>query len=134
MVEDCGDKSFFKIKHAADGWFLADQEDCSLGEENILDLVECDSDEAALFSNGQLHKTSPKAYNLYSARCWLNEGLISVLATPSLNVNTCPEDHSIGACERIESNLDHFTKDVLFYEWSFNQVKSACDASLFDVA
>jgi hypothetical protein len=124
-----GSDSFFKIKHS-EGGCIADPEDCSICDKDI-GLVNCDSHDAAWFSYGNLHKTSPKAYYLYSARCWLNEGKVSVLATPSLEAKTCPEDHSVGACERLEWNLDRFSSDVLYYEWSFNDVKETCDSSLF---
>lgn len=125
-----GKDGFFQVRHVIDGLCIADPADCSACNKEIT-LVDCDSDLAALFSYGNLHKTSPLAYNMYSARCWLNEGLISVLATPSLESKTCPEDQAAGACQRIEWNLDHFSKDVLFYEWSFNEVKTECDATLF---
>ena len=131
IVKSCNnDESFFQIRHVVHNTCIAEPENCSVCNKGI-SLVDCNTEEAALFSYGNLHKTSPKAYNLYSARCWLKEGLISVLATPSLDAKTCPEDHSIGACERIEWNLDKFSKDVLYYEWSFNQIKSECDADLF---
>jgi len=128
-------KSFFKIRHVASGtsndeddtWLcIEDPTDCGVCNTGI-ELVPCSSEQAAWFSYGNLHKTSPKAYFLYSARCWLREGLISVLSTPSMVSKTCPEDHSAGACERLEWNLDHFSKDVQHYEWSFNKVNEQCD-------
>jgi hypothetical protein len=127
----CGDKEgFFQIRHVLNSQCIADPEDCSACGKDI-NLVDCDSDQAAWFSYGSLRKTSPKAYNLYSARCWLNEGLVSVLATPSLESKTCPEDQSISACQEIEWNVDHFSKDILYYEWSFNEVKTECGTELF---
>jgi hypothetical protein len=127
----CGDKEgFFQIRHVLHSQCIADPEDCSACAKDI-NLVDCDNDQAAWFSYGSLRKTSPKAYNLYSARCWLNEGLVSVLATPSLESKTCPEDQSLGACQRIEWNVDHFSKDILYYEWSFNEVKTECGSELF---
>ena len=129
--DDCGNnEGFFKIRHVLQDKCIADPEDCSTCNKDI-DLVDCNTDEAALFSYGDLHKKSPKAYNLYSARCWLNEGLISVLATPSLDAKTCPENHASGACHRLEWNLDRFSSDVLYYEWSFNRVRAECDVTLF---
>jgi hypothetical protein len=126
---DCaGDTSFFKIRHG--DFCIEDPEDCRLCDEEI-GVVDCTDDRAAWFSYGNLHKTSPKAYFLYNARCWLDEGLISVIATPSLEAKTCPEDHSVGACQRLEWNLDRFSRDVLYYEWSFNPVKQECETSLF---
>jgi hypothetical protein len=61
----------------------------------------------------------------------VDEGLISVLATPSLDSKTCPDNHAEGACERLEWNLHRFKSDVLAYEWSYNEVKENCDSSLF---
>lgn len=127
----CGDKGgFFQIRNVLQSQCIADPEDCSACGKDI-NLVDCDTDQAAWFSYGTLQKTSPKAYNLYSARCWLNEGLVSVLATPSLDSKTCPDDHSLGACQKLEWNLDHFSKDILYYEWSFDEVKSECSSDLF---
>jgi len=131
-------KSFFKIRHVASGtsndeatWLcIEDPMDCGVCDTGI-QLVPCSSEQAAWFSYGNLHKTSPKAYFLYSARCWLTEGMISVLSTPSMDSKTCPEDHSVGACERLEWNLDHYSKDVQHYEWSFNKVNEECDSFLF---
>jgi hypothetical protein len=59
--------------------------------------------------HGNLHKTGPNAHFLYNARCWFDKGLVSALATPSLEAKTCPEDHSVGACQRLEWNLDRFS-------------------------
>ena len=129
VVYDCaGDTSFFKIRHG--DFCIEDPQDCSVCNKEI-GLVSCDNEKAAWFSYGNLHKTSPKANFLYNARCWLEEGFVSVLATPSLEAKTCPEDHSVGACERLEWNLDRFSLDVLYYEWSFNPVKQECESSLF---
>lgn len=124
-----GDTSFFKISHVESELCISEPDDCSVCDDAI-SLVDCDDDMAAWFSYGNLHKTSPKAYYLYSARCWLKEGQIAVLATPSLEAKTCPTDHSFGACQRVEWNLDHFSKDVLYYEFSFNPVSSHCSGSL----
>jgi hypothetical protein len=126
-----GDKEgFFQVRHVLEGLCIEDPEDCSACNQAIT-LVDCDSDLAAWFSYGSLHKKSPEAYNMYSARCWLNEGIVSVLATPSLESKTCPDDFAAGACQRVEWNLDHFSKDVLYYEWSYNEVKTECDSTLF---
>lgn len=124
-----GEASFFKVSHVDTELCIADPDDCSVCDESV-SLVSCDSDQAAWFSYGNLHKTSPKAYYLYSARCWLDEGQIAVLATPSLEAKTCPVDQSIGACQRIEWTMDRFSKDVLYYEFSFNPVSSQCSTSL----
>jgi hypothetical protein len=125
-----GDESFFQIRHVIKSMCIADPTDCSQCNQDVA-LVDCDSDEAAWFSHGNIHKSGPKAYNLYSARCWMNEGLIMALSTPSLDAKECPEDQSAEACERLEWNEDRFSKDVLYYEWGFNTVKSECDFSLF---
>jgi hypothetical protein len=124
-----GEDSFFKISHVDSALCISEPDDCSVCDDEI-SLVSCDSDQAAWFSYGNLHKTSPKAYYLYSARCWLAEGKIAVLATPSLEAKTCPTDQSLGACQRIEWNVDRFSKDVLYYEFSFNPVSSDCSLSL----
>lgn len=132
-VYDCESRdSFFKIENNGNGLCIADPLNCSSCEQDI-GFVDCDSDAAAWFSYGNLHKTSPKAYYLYSARCWLNDGLIAVLATPSLEAKTCPINQAEGACERLEWNLDRFSKDVLYYEWSFNslQREQQCSTSIF---
>lgn len=127
-----GSDSFFQIKHVKtqSNKCIADPDDCSSCNQGIA-LVDCESDRAAWFSYGNLHKTGPKQYNLYSARCWLNEGKIMTLSTPSMDAKTCPENQAKGACERIEWNVDRFAKDVLYYEWSMNQVKTECDDALF---
>jgi hypothetical protein len=126
---DCsGDTSFFKIRYG--DYCIQDPDDCSACDTGI-GLVDCTDESAAWFSYGNLHKTSPKAYSLYNARCWLDEGLVSVLATPSLEAKTCADDQTVGACQRLEWNLDRFSRDVLYYEWSFNSVKQECDSSLF---
>lgn len=127
----CGsDDSFFQIRHVLRDLCIREPKDCSKCNKDI-ELVACDASEAAWFSYGNLHKTAPKKYNLYSARCWLNEGLISALSTPSLEGKTCPEDQTVEACQRIEWNVDRFAKDVLYYEFSFNEVKTECDLELF---
>lgn len=125
-----GNDGFFQIKHVSEDLCIREPTDCSTCNKDI-ELVACDSNDAAWFSYGNLHKTAPKKYNLYSARCWLNEGLISALSTPSLGGKTCPEDHTTGACQRIEWNVDRFAKDVLYYEFSFNEVRDECDSELF---
>lgn len=133
LLYNCGgdhdDSSFFKIRHVATQLCISDPDDCAVCDE-VIRLVDCETDRAAWFSYGNLHKTSPKAYNLYSARCWLKEGRIAVLSTPSLDAKTCPQDQSTGACQRVEWNLDHFSSDVLYYEWSFNSVSSQCSTTL----
>ena len=123
ILDDCGDgDSFFKVQNRVTELCIADPLDCSICNTDI-GFVDCESEDAAWFSYGNLHKTSPKAYYLYSARCWLNEGLISTLATPSLDAMTCPDDQSAGACAQLEWNLDRFSKDVMYYEWSFNKMR-----------
>lgn len=128
---DGGNSAFFKIKHVKTtrttrvAMCIADPKDCSVCNEDI-GLVPCESETAAIFSYGELHRSAPKAYNLYNARCWLDEGKISVLATPSMESRK-PE----GACNRIEWNLDRFASDVLYYEWAFNYVSNTCEAVLF---
>ena len=132
-----GDESFFKIAFEPENDLcIADPKSCStcIDEKTCnkdIELVDCSSDEAAWFSYGNLHKTSPKSSYLYSARCWLNEGVVFALGTPSLEAKTCPEDHSVGACERLEWNLDRFSKDVLYYEWSYNSISNSCAPTLF---
>ena len=127
-----GTGSFFQIKHVKtnNNRCIADPDDCSSCNQGIT-LVDCESDRAAWFSYGNLHKTGPKQYNLYSARCWLNEGKIMTLSTPSMDAKTCPENQAKGACERIEWNVDRFAKDVLYYEWSMNAVKTECDDAIY---
>lgn len=131
-IDFCGgEQSFFQLRHVNYDKCVSDPPDCSACHKSEIDLVDCDSNQAAWFSYGNLHKTSPQAYYLYSARCWLNDGIVSVLATPSLDAKACPQNHAEGACQRIEWNTDRFSKDVLYYEWSFNSVKSECDADLY---
>mmetsp|Transcript_1672 Transcript_1672/g.3245 ORF Transcript_1672/g.3245 Transcript_1672/m.3245 type:complete len:223 (-) Transcript_1672:134-802(-) len=128
----CGNNKngFFRIRNIVESLCIADPTDCAACHQEDIGLVDCDHDRAALFSYGNLHKTAPQSNHLYSARCWLHQGHISVLSTPSLAAKTCPQDCSVGACERLEWNSDHFSKDVLYYEWSFNDVRSECDADL----
>ncbi|KAL3939111.1 MAG: hypothetical protein SGBAC_006114 [Bacillariaceae sp.] len=130
----CGEhkelKGFFQIRNVVNNKCIADPEDCAICNKDV-SLVDCDSNRASWFSHGHLHKTSPKAYNLYSARCWLNEGQVRVLTTPSLESKVCPEDHSVGACQRLEWNNDHYSKDIVYYEWSFNKIKTECEYDIF---
>jgi hypothetical protein len=48
------------------------------------------------------------------------------LSTPSLE-----SKDPTGACHRVEWNLDHFSSDVLYYEWSYNEMKDQCEAEMF---
>ena len=123
-------KGFFQIRNVVNNKCVADPKDCSICNKDV-SLVDCESDRAAWFSHGHLHKTAPKAYNLYSVRCWLNEGKVSVLTTPSMEAKTCPEDHSVGACQRLEWNADHYSRDIAYYEWSFNEIKTECEYGIF---
>mmetsp|Transcript_461 Transcript_461/g.714 ORF Transcript_461/g.714 Transcript_461/m.714 type:complete len:322 (+) Transcript_461:164-1129(+) len=123
-------KGFFQIRNVLNNKCIADPEDCDVCNEDV-SLVDCESSRAAWFSHGHLHKTAPKAYNLYSARCWLNEGRVRVLTTPSLESKTCPEDYSAGACHRLEWNSDHYSRDIVYYEWSFNEIKTECEYDIF---
>lgn len=123
-------KGFFQIRNVINNKCIADPEVCAVCNKNV-SLVDCESERAAWFSHGHLHKTAPKSYNLYSARCWLNEGRVSVLTTPSLEAKTCPEDHSAGACHQLEWNADHYSRDIVYYEWSFNEIKKECEYDIF---
>ncbi|CAJ1935059.1 unnamed protein product [Cylindrotheca closterium] len=123
-------KGFFQIRNVLNNKCIADPEDCAICNKDV-SLVDCESERAAWFSHGHLHKTAPKAYSLYSARCWLNEGQVRVLATPSLESKTCPEDFAAGACDRLEWNADHYSRDIVYYEWSFNEIKTECEYDIF---
>eukprot|EP00978_Attheya_sp_CCMP212_P030861 scaffold114805_cov56-Attheya_sp.AAC.2 len=128
LDHDCGStESFFKINHEFTGLCISDPPDCSSPSKSVT-MVDCASDAAAWFSYGKLHKTSPKAYNLYSASCWLNEGKLAVLATTSLDAKPDTVDLPTEACQKIEWTLDHYSSDVMYYEWSFNKIRDECNA------
>ena len=127
----CGEEDgFFQVRNVMESKCIADPTDCSSCNQGVT-LVDCDNNNAAWFSYGSLHKTGPNAYYLYNTRCWLKEGKVSALSTPSLDSKTCPEDFSAGACRRLEWNADHFSRDISYYEWGFNEVKTECDDTLF---
>jgi hypothetical protein len=130
---DCGRESFFRLRNVNYGLCIVEPESCTSCNKEIT-LVSCDSDQAALFSYGNLHKIGERASYLYSARCWLNEGEISVLSTPSLDSKSGPKDFTNAACGRLEWNLDRFNKDVLYYEWAMNRVRADCDAELHNAS
>lgn len=135
LIYGCGgDESFFLIESAMNkGLCIADPIDCDCDptDADIL-LVDCDAPNAAWFSYGNLHKQAPNAFFLYSARCWLNEGKVAALQTPSKETKRCPTQQPfLPACTKLEWQKDDYSSDVSYYEWSFNIVKEQCDGSMF---
>jgi hypothetical protein len=135
LIYECGgDTSFFKIESALkQNLCIADPIDCDCDPLAAdIKLVNCDGPNAAWFSYGNLHKTGPNSFFLYSARCWLNEGKVAALQTPSKETKRCPTGTPfLPACTKLEWQKDDYSSDVSYYDWSYNIVKQQCDDSLF---
>ena len=112
-----GDDGFFRLRNVVVDRCVSDPRDCASCDDKGVVLVDCDSDKAAWFSHGRLHSapSSPRATYLYSTRCWLRDGVVSALATPSLESKTCPENNAraAGACRWLEWSSDRYSKDML---------------------